>query len=204
MTTHIRVLLGLMTGLVLTVAPGWAREATPAQTEGPYYPRTRPADTDADLTRIGTGPRAQGQVLELEGLLIDTADKPVGNARVELWQTDHQGIYLHPGDPQVKKRDAAFQGYGETRTDASGAFRFTTIVPGAYEGRPKHLHIKVTPTKGRGVTTQIYFKGDAELARDGIARSLGPALEQLSLTPEPVAGGDGAIRARVTLVVRAK
>ena len=29
---------------------------------------------------------------------------PVAGARVEIWQVDHQGIYLHPGDPAVAKR----------------------------------------------------------------------------------------------------
>lgn len=174
-------------------------EPTPAQTEGPYYPTRKPAETDADLTRIGAGPAARGNVLALKGRVLDTGGAPVAGARVEIWQVDHQGIYLHPGDPRLAKRDLAFQAYGEALTDATGGFAFRTIDPPAYEGRPRHIHAKITPPGGPTLTTQFYFKDDPTLARDGIARRLGKALERVTLTP--VKAGE-AMEAAIDVVVK--
>ena len=118
--------------LLLLAAPVWsaaALELTPAQTEGPFYPRRKPADTDADLTRIGSGAVAKGEVLVLDVRVVDPYGKPIEGARVEIWQVDHQGIYLHPDDPNHRRRDPLFQGYGEARSDAEGGVRFTTIRP---------------------------------------------------------------------------
>ena len=186
--------------LAATVGTAAALDLTPAQTEGPYYPRRKPSDTDADLTRVGNGPAARGEVMRLDARIVDTAGQPIAGARVEIWQVDHQGIYLHPDDPRVRQRDAAFQGYGEARSDADGRVRFTTIKPPAYEGRPAHIHAMITPPGGATLTTQLYFAGDPLLARDGIVRRLGAALERVTLRPAP--GADGRIEAAITLVVR--
>ncbi len=173
---------------------------TPAQTEGPYYPVTKPAEADADLTRIAAGPSAKGESFLLDGRVLDIQGKPIENARVEIWQTDHQGIYMHPREPRTGERDKAFQFYGEMRTDATGTFRFRTILPAPYGGRPRHIHAKVTPPGGATLTTQFYFKGDRDLMGDGIVRRLGAALERVTLTPEKNA--DGVQSASTTLVVR--
>lgn len=182
--------------------PALALDPTPAQTEGPYYPRRKPVEVDADLTRIGSGPAAKGERLVLNARVVDPAGKPISDARVEIWQVDHQGIYLHPGDPNVRRRDSAFQAYGEARTDADGHVRFTTIRPPAYEGRPAHIHAKITPPGGLTLTTQFYFADDALLARDGIVRRLGRALERVTLRPVPAAGpGGSGLSADIQLVV---
>ncbi len=189
-------------GLLLAAAtPASALELTPAQTEGPYYPRTRPAETDADLTRVGGGGGvAKGDVVVLNGRVLDPEGRAIADARVEIWQTDHQGIYLHPGDPRTGERDKAFQFYGETRSAADGAFSFRTILPAAYPGRPRHIHAKITPAGGKTLTTQFYFKDDAGLMHDGIARRLGKSLEAVTLAPAKVAA-DAALEAAVTVVV---
>ena len=196
--------LATLATLVASIAiagPLAALEPTPAQTEGPYYPTRRPAESDADLTRVGNGPVAIGQVLQLKGRVVDVDGAPIEAAQVEIWQTDHQGIYMHPGDRQTAKRDMAFQFYGETRTDAGGAFAFRTILPAAYAGRPRHIHAKVTPPGGTTLTTQFYFAGD-DLARDGIASRLGKAVQRLTLVPEAASGENGSVQAAITVVVR--
>ena len=185
--------------LIASCAAAAALELTPAQTEGPYYPRRKPADTDADLTRIGNGPAAKGDVLVIDARVVDPDGKPIEGAWVEIWQTDAQGIYMHPDDPRNRRRDPNFQAYGETSTDAQGRVRFTTIRPPPYESRPAHIHAKVTPPGGSTLTTQLYFAGDPGLSRDGITRRLGKALEQVVLSPAPSA--DGRLQAAITLVV---
>lgn len=157
---------------------------TPRQVEGPYYPTQKLADRDNDLTRIGNGEPAQGEVLLLAGRLVDERQKPIPAARIEIWQTDHRGVYMHPNDPGTADRDRRFQFYGEATTDDAGRFSFRTILPGIYGSRPRHLHVKIVPQKGPGLTTQLYFRGDERLASDGIVRRLGANLAALLLDPE--------------------
>lgn len=188
---------------ILSAMPALAQLAlTPSQTEGPYYPvRLKPSETDSDLTRIGTGAQAKGEVLEIKGSVVDPAGQPIPGARIEIWQTDAQGIYMHPGDPNTKRRDMSFQFHGETRADADGAFTFRTIVPSRYPGRARHIHAKITPPGGKTLTTQLYFKGDADLSRDGPAASLGKALDDLTLAPARNTA-TGVLEATIRFVVR--
>ncbi len=159
---------------------------TPPQTEGPYYPsRVKPSETDNDLTRIGTGPVAKGDAIDIKGVVVDPEARAIANARIEIWQTDAQGIYLHPGDSKMKNRDMAFQFYGQTVSDAAGAFSFRTIIPARYPGRARHIHVKIHPPGGPTLTTQLYFRGDDDLRRDGPAAALGKALESVTLAPVP-------------------
>ena len=194
----------LLLTMLIAALPGAAAalDLTPAQTEGPYYPVTKPAETDADLTRIGTGPVAKGRLFVLRGRVVDPDGKAIAGARVEIWQTDDQGIYLHPGDARSSNRDKAFQFFGATLSAADGAFAFRTIEPGLYTGRARHIHAKITPPGSATLTTQFYFKSDESLLRDGIARRLGKALEGVTLEPKQVAGGDGAPEATVTVVMK--
>ncbi len=188
--------------LAVAASGAHALELTPAQTEGPYYPKQKPTDVDTDLTRLGAGPVAKGDLLDLKGRVLDPSGKAIAGARVEIWQTDHQGIYLHPGDQRTGQRDKTFQFYGETRTAESGAFAFRTIVPALYPGRPRHIHAKITPPGGATLTTQFYFKGDAGLDQDGIARRLGKALESVTLAPKRAgATASAPLEASVEIVV---
>jgi protocatechuate 3,4-dioxygenase beta subunit len=193
----------LAAALAIAVTPALAQLApTPPQTEGPYYPsRVKPAETDNDLTRIGNGQPAKGDVVRIAGTVVDPAGAPIASAKVEIWQTDSQGIYLHPGDPNTARRDPNFQFYGIATTDAAGAFTFRTIAPARYPGRARHIHAKITPPGGATLTTQFYFKGDGDLDRDGIARSLGKALADVTLDPVKAAGADEAT-ATVRVVIR--
>jgi protocatechuate 3,4-dioxygenase beta subunit len=173
---------------------------TPRQPEGPYYPTQKLADRDNDLTRVGHGVPAQGQVLVLSGRLVDERNTPIPSARIELWQTDHRGIYMHPGDSGTANRDRDFQFYGEASTDEAGRFDFKTILPGVYGSRPRHLHAKIVPQQGPVLTTQLYFRGDARLSSDGIVRRLGPTIAALLLDPEQRSPNE--LHAQVTFVLR--
>jgi protocatechuate 3,4-dioxygenase beta subunit len=146
---------------------------TPGQTEGPYYPASLPADMDTDLVRVkGQVAHALGKVTHISGRVLDKHGQAVRGALVEIWQCDAQGIYNHPGDPGLKRRDAAFQGYGRSEADAAGRYAFRTIKPVAYVGRTPHIHFKVhAPGVGR-LTTQMYVAGEPQNARDGLLNSI--------------------------------
>lgn len=166
-----KLLIGVGAALVLppfsASAAGADLVVTPGQTEGPYFPTSLPADMDADLVRVkGQAAQAVGQVTHISGRVLDKRGEIVRGALVEIWQCDARGVYNHPGDPGLKRRDAAFQGYGRSEVDAAGRYAFRTIRPVAYAGRTPHIHFKVhAPGVGR-LTTQMYVAGEPQNARD--------------------------------------
>jgi protocatechuate 3,4-dioxygenase beta subunit len=137
---------------------------TPSQQEGPYYPVEKPADRDSDLVTFEGAPAAPaGEVLVLSGVVYDAGGRRVENAVVEIWQTDWSGVYLHPDDPGTGERDRNFQFYGEAVTGADGVYGFRTILPGLYEPRPRHIHVKVRLDGDVVLTTQFYFGNEVSL-----------------------------------------
>jgi protocatechuate 3,4-dioxygenase beta subunit len=128
--------------------------ATLRQTEGPFFKPSSPER--AELIEPGLA----GQPIEWVGFVLTRACKPVAGALVDLWHADDKGEYDNSG----------FRLRGHQRADAEGRFRFRTIVPGAYEGRTRHFHVKVAPPTGRLLTTQLYFPGEPNNRRDGLFR----------------------------------
>lgn len=139
---------------------------TPAQTEGPFFPTRDQADKDMDLTRIeGHAKRAEGEVIEIAGQVLDADGQPIADALVDVWQANHLGRYAHEKDPNPAPLDPDFQGWARLTTDAEGGWRIRTIKPGAYPvrdgwARPPHIHFKVARRGYRELTTQMYFAGD--------------------------------------------
>jgi protocatechuate 3,4-dioxygenase beta subunit len=154
------------------VRPAAALTATPRQTEGPFYPRTLPLDSDADLVQVaGRSERAAGDLFHLFGRVVDRDGGALAGARVEIWQCDAVGRYHHPSDSRGPA-DPNFQGFGATTTAAGGAYRFRTIVPVLYPGRTPHIHMAVVPAHGPRLVTQMYLAGHPQNERDGVFRSL--------------------------------
>ena len=150
---------------------------TPAQTEGPFYPATMPLDTDNDLLLINDAiTPAVGEITHLSGRVLDLRGNPVRNAVVHIWQTDHQGIYLHKASPNRDRWDTNFQGFGRFLTGSTGEYYFRTIKPVAYTDRTitrtPHVHFAIE-VKGRDrFGTQCYIKGEELNAQDGILNSI--------------------------------
>lgn len=165
----------LLAAPALLVLPGLTRVPegpTPAQMEGPFYPRTMPTESDADLTRYGDRTVA-GEVVEMAGQVRDLKGMPIQGAIVEIWHCDGQGIYPHVGRNNGGLADPDFQGFGAVKTATDGAYLFRTIRPGLYPGRVRHIHVKVRHSKGV-LTTQMYFpeednSGDFLFLRGGDA-----------------------------------
>ncbi|MDI1340208.1 protocatechuate 3,4-dioxygenase [Polaromonas sp.] len=179
--------------------PVAARRATPAQTEGPFYPVVLPRDSDHDLLRNGALTYPEGQSAWIEGSVSDLAGKPVAGAEVEIWQCDHAGHYHHPGDGD--RADRRFQGFGRVTVDADGRYRFRTLRPVAYAGRTPHIHLKVKLGQRELLTTQLYVAGDPGNPRDFLWRSLGEA-DRAALTV-PFAPGSDGLQARFPIVLAA-
>ncbi len=125
---------------------------TPAQTEGPYYKPNSPARTS--LLEPGMG----GTKLIVTGYVFTTDCRPIAKAWLDFWQADDKGVYDNAG----------YRLRGHLFTDENGRYTLETIVPGEYPGRTEHIHVKIQPSNGSLLTTQIYFPGVAANDRDSI------------------------------------
>jgi protocatechuate 3,4-dioxygenase beta subunit len=127
---------------------------------GPYYL----PGTSERTVMAGPG---DGQMMVVTGRVLDTRCRALAGAALDIWSTNIRGEY---------SRSAQGFGRGKVRTDAGGAFRFETVLPGAYLGRPRHLHFIVDQPGHDRVTTQMYFKGER------------PDIESLAVTRSLVGG----------------
>lgn len=155
-----------------------ASTPTPANPEGPFYPKHQQLDKDTDLTLVeGRAERARGQVIRVEGRVLDEAGQPVQGALVDIWQANAQGRYQHEDDPATAPLDPNFQGWGMVKTDEQGRYAFTTIKPGAYSvdgdwSRPPHIHFKISRRGYHELTTQMYFAGESLNDTDRLLRDV--------------------------------
>ncbi|MBX9829944.1 MAG: intradiol ring-cleavage dioxygenase [Xanthobacteraceae bacterium] len=140
--------------LAPTPACGDGGEATPRQSEGPFFKPRSPAR--ADLREPG----ATGRPVELSGVVLTRRCRPLMGAVVDLWHADDKGVYDTTG----------FRYRGHVVTGSDGAYRFRTVMPALYTGRTRHYHVKVQAPGSRLLTTQLYFPNEAENRRDAMFR----------------------------------
>lgn len=148
---------------------------TPSLTEGPFYPDKLPLDVDNDLLIINdsTTP-AVGEVANITGRLLSANGSPLKDVTIEIWQCDANAVYLHTADSGKKRQqqDANFQGFGRFTTGSKGEYRFRTIKPVPYPGRPApHIHVKLKKGDKELLTTQLFIRGHDGNPRDGVFRS---------------------------------
>ncbi len=164
-------------GTTAQMTVGTTETLTVAQTEGPYFKTNSPERTSlVDDTTQGTVLTITGQVLAADGT-------PVANALVDFWQANASGAYDNSG----------YNLRGHQYTDANGYYTLTTVVPGLYPGRTRHIHVKVQAPNGPMLTTQLYFPGESRNSTDGI---FDPSLV-LNITDN----GDGTQAATFNFVV---
>ena len=143
-------------------------QATSSQTVGPYFRIGMNWLFKDDLT----GPGVTGERIVIAGRVLDADGQGISDAVLEFWQADAQGKYAHPEDPQGKKVQPGFQGFGGVPTTEDGSYSFTTIKPGAVPGPDGKLqapHIVVSVfMRGllRRLVTRIYFPGEPMNAAD--------------------------------------
>ncbi len=98
-----------------------------------------PAERCAPTLNDGAGPFGRGAPPVrakigaghvLTGVVLSTDCRPLGRARVQLWQANRKGVYTRAASATViAGRD--------------GRFRFEGPRPVPYEGRPAHIHLRV-------------------------------------------------------------
>ena len=131
---------------------GGKGDATPRQTEGPFYTPNTPQR--ASLLETGM----KGVPISVAGIVLNTRCQPIPGALLDFWQADADGRYDNEG----------FTLRGHQFADARGQYRLETVMPGQYPGRTRHIHVKVQAPHGRVLTTQLYFPNEPENERDGI------------------------------------
>lgn len=155
--------------------------ATPAQTEGPFFPDKLPLDQDNDLTIVsGHRTPAAGEITDLTGRILDLHGTPLPGVTIEIWQVDHNGHYIHSADASANN-DANFQGFGRFETGKGGEYRFRTIKPVPYPGRTPHIHVKLRKGGRELLTTQLYVQGHPLNERDGVLRSIRDSRQRASV-----------------------
>jgi protocatechuate 3,4-dioxygenase beta subunit len=138
-------------------------------TEGPYYTANPPQN--ATLRTAGVA----GTPLTLTGFVVSKSCQPIANAKLDFWQADGKGNYDNSG----------YTLRGWQLTDANGAYRLETVIPGLYPGRTEHIHFKVT-VNGQTYTSQLFFPGVAQNSSDSIYSAR--MLVTLNTGTSPVAG----------------
>jgi protocatechuate 3,4-dioxygenase beta subunit len=129
-------------------------EATPTETEGPYF---KPHSPERSSLRE---PGIAGTTFVLTGHVLSTACEPVAHALLDFWHADDGGAYDNGG----------FRLRGHQFTDEQGRYVLETILPGVYVGRTRHIHVKLQAPKGRVVTTQLYFPDEPRNIGDSLFR----------------------------------
>ena len=99
---------------------------------------------------------------------------------IEIWQANAAGKYRDKNDIHDAAIDPNFLGYGATKTNSNGDYKFKTILPGAYPWgnhknawRPKHIHFSIINENiSNRLCTQMYFPNDFLLNYDPIFNSI--------------------------------
>jgi protocatechuate 3,4-dioxygenase beta subunit len=112
------------------------------ETEGPYYKKGSPER--ASLIEEGIA----GEVFTLSGYVFDKDCNPVAGAWLDFWHADGNGHYDNAG----------YRLRGHQFTDKQGRYILKTVLPGAYQRRTNHIHVKVGKKPGHAaITTQLFF-----------------------------------------------
>ncbi|MGV1050318.1 MAG: intradiol ring-cleavage dioxygenase [Solirubrobacterales bacterium] len=158
--------------------------ATESTVLGPFYvpdSPLRPQGADIAEQEAGTPAWVHGRVLDLDGA-------PIAGAELDVWQNGSNQLYA------VQDADAPDDHLrGRFVTDAEGRFAFRAVRPvpypipddgpvgrmlnatGRHPWRPAHIHIVVSATGYRSVTTHI-FDAESEYLDDDTVFAVKPSL----------------------------
>ena len=142
-------------------------QATASQTVGPFFLDALIHVGDENLAKPGT----LGDVIMLEGKVLDAEGAPVFDAILEILQADVNGKEI--ADSPAARSGSLFTGFGRAATDAEGIFRFKTVYPGGVTPRgvvhAPHLDLMLF-ARGllKPLVTRIYFAGDPDNEHDPV------------------------------------
>jgi hydroxyquinol 1,2-dioxygenase len=148
--------------------------ATPTTVEGPFHIPGSPELADGGNMAEG----APGIPCFVTGTVRDLDGKPVANAKLDLWQTDGEGLY----EAQIDAEGPYMRGVYHTRAD--GSYVVQTVAPIGYtipmDGtvgelmkrtnishfRPAHIHFCIEAPGYHRVVTHLFQRGDKYIETD--------------------------------------
>jgi len=118
---------------------------TPAAELGPFYKRLAPSNGAM------RAPGDPGMPLVVMGQVFSSRGGLIPSAIVEIWQTNHEGLYDLDG----------YHYRAKLTTATDGGYEFSSVMPGHYPARVcQHIHYAVTAPGYRPLVTQLYFATD--------------------------------------------
>jgi protocatechuate 3,4-dioxygenase beta subunit len=126
---------------------------TQAIEEGPYYLANTPTRSDVTDGQAG-------KAINLSFTVLDSACKPIKNARVDIWYANAQGVYsgvANQGDDLGAGVNSGNFLRGTQYSNVKGVVTFKGIYPGWYPARTIHIHEKIWVGGKQVLTTQTYF-----------------------------------------------
>jgi protocatechuate 3,4-dioxygenase beta subunit len=126
--------------------------------------RIHEAPERAPSTGTLVPPGEPGEPLNVSGVVVGPDGAPIANAWLYVYQTDHEGYY--GVKPQSDSRTPRLKAF--LRSDARGAWSFTTVKPGSYPDSkaPAHIHFEVMAPGREPKVFEIVFEGDPFITRD--------------------------------------
>tara|TARA_B110000014_G_C19933159_1_gene482770 strand:- start:9 stop:809 length:801 start_codon:yes stop_codon:yes gene_type:complete len=123
---------------------------------GPYFFEGAP------LRTVIAHPDEPGQRLFISGrILQNDCESPISGAMLEVWHPNDAGCYSIVEDcPTGNPANDYYNLRGKMFSDLNGQYNFETILPGYYEPRPRHIHIKITTPNEEVLVSQLYFEDD--------------------------------------------
>lgn len=147
---------------------------TPGQTIGPWFGYGLPYAGGPELV-----PAHRTDAIRLHGYVLDGAGNPIPDAMLELWQLAPDGTVVQE-QGSLQRDGWTFTGFGRCPTDSSGHYSFSTLLPGAEDGKAPFFAVTLF---ARGLLdrlfTRVYLPG-AALDSDPLLESL-PAEQRRTL-----------------------
>ena len=161
------------------------RKPTPWNEIGPFYKRLAPNNPQL------RAPNDPGLPITVSGRVFDIRGEPLAGAQIEVWQTNHLGVY----DLDCYRYRASLS------ADPAGAYTFDSVMPGHYPARVcQHIHYVVTAPGHKPLITQLYFATDPVFEGDPDRNySRDPLVMSRELVrPVTISGDPKAIQANVS------
>ncbi len=151
--------------------------ATSSSVLGPFHVSNPPAlEIGGDMKRD-----YEGDVVLVEGRVLDQAGNPIKHAEIDIWQTAPNGLYSSQDEDQDIHSFHALM-----KVDDNGRYAFTTVKPvsytvpsdgpvgeilnaaGRHPWRPSHLHFIVKADGYRDLVTEVFAADDPYLDQDTV------------------------------------
>jgi protocatechuate 3,4-dioxygenase beta subunit len=157
-------------GMMVRPAFGASCATTEDNPSGPFYLAGAPFQSRLAPDNL------PGERLRIAGRILAAGScEPLAGAVVDVWHASAGGYYYGlEATPPLRPEDYLLR--GRIRTGADGSYSFDTILPGNYRVsetwvRPRHIHYIVSHSSHSSLTTQLYFEGDPQNARDALVKS---------------------------------